>query len=151
MMTDGAAERREVEQPEIEQHDERRLHTDQLAGTTTASAHQASPTATAQQPVPRKTEDSVRAETTPLFASNDAERFRERWSAIQSGFVDEPRSAVEQADALVAEVMQRLAQIFADERSELEKRWAGGGDTDTEKLRVALRRYRSFFDRLLAM
>lgn len=120
---------------------EQQLHTEQIAGTVGAE----------EQPVARKPEDSPRGEATPLFAGNDAEKFRARWGSIQSGFVDEPQRAVEQADALVAEVMQRLAQVFADERSQLEHQWAGGGDTDTEKLRVALRRYRSFFDRLLAM
>ena len=87
----------------------------------------------------------------PLFAGNQADDFRTRWGDVQAGFVDEPRQAVQQADALVAEVMQRLAQVFADERAKLEQQWDRGGDTDTEALRQALRRYRSFFDRLLAM
>ena len=76
---------------------------------------------------------------------------RKRWSDIQASFVDEPRQAVEQADGLVAEVMQRLAQVFADERGRLEGQWDRGEDTDTEALRQALRRHRSFFDRLLSM
>jgi hypothetical protein len=73
-----------------------------------------------------------------------------RWKEIQAEFVDEPRKAVEQADALVAELMQRLAQMFAAERAALEERWAGGDRVSTEELRQALRRYRSFFERLLA-
>jgi len=88
---------------------------------------------------------------TPLFASTQAEEFRGRWSDIQTSFVDEPRQAVEQADTLVAEVMQRLAQVFAEERSKLEQAWDSGQKTDTEELRQALRRYRSFFDRLLSL
>jgi hypothetical protein len=64
--------------------------------------------------------------------------------------VDEPRHAVEQADSLVAEMMQHLAQLFADERSKLEAQWTRGEDVSTEDLRVALQRYRSFFDRLLS-
>ena len=88
---------------------------------------------------------------TPLFANEDAGGYRTRWSAIQTGFVDEPRNAVEQADSLVAEVMQRLAKSFADERGTLEGQWSRGEDVDTEALRVALRRYRAFFDRLLAV
>ncbi|MBV9547362.1 MAG: hypothetical protein JOY61_23575 [Chloroflexi bacterium] len=87
----------------------------------------------------------------PLFGGSQADELRSRWSDVQTGFVDEPRRAVEQADALVAEVMQRLAQVFADERGKLEQQWDRGGDTDTEALRQALRRYRSFFDRLLSM
>jgi hypothetical protein len=91
------------------------------------------------------------ASRTNLFPGNDAQTFQSRWSEIQTGFVDEPRQAVEQADSLVAEVMQRLAQVFADERSRLEQQWDRGEGSDTEALRQALRRYRSFFDRLLAM
>jgi hypothetical protein len=87
----------------------------------------------------------------PLLGQPDADRFRDRWHHIQTGFVDEPRRAVESADALVAELMQLLAKGFADERSTLESRWDSEGDVDTEDLRVALQRYRSFFERLLAV
>jgi len=86
----------------------------------------------------------------PLFSGDEAETFRSRWTSIQAGFVDEPRQAVEQADSLVAEVIQRLAQVFAEERSTLEQQWGKGDNVDTEGLRVALRRYRSFFERLLS-
>ena len=61
------------------------------------------------------------------------------------------RQAVERADALVASAIKRLAEIFANERSSLEEQWARGGDASTEDLRVALRRYRAFFDRLLSV
>jgi len=88
---------------------------------------------------------------TPLFPTDEVERFRSRWQEAQTGFVDEPRNAVEQADKLVAEMMQRLAQVFSDERAKLEEQWSRGNDIDTEDLRVALRRYRSFFDRLLSV
>ena len=71
--------------------------------------------------------------------------------AIQVGFVDEPRRAVEQADSLVAGTMKRLAEIFADERNNLESQWDKGEDVSTEDLRLALRRYRSFFSRLLSV
>lgn len=87
----------------------------------------------------------------PLFPAQDADELRGRWDAIQAGFVDEPRKAVEQADSLVASAMKRLAETFADERSGLEKQWDRGDDVSTEDLRVALRRYRSFFGRLLSM
>ena len=73
-----------------------------------------------------------------------------RWKDIQAEFVDEPKSAVHDADALVADLMQRLAQMFASEREQLESRWASGDDVSTEDLRHSLRRYRSFFERLLA-
>ena len=73
-----------------------------------------------------------------------------RWKEIQAQFVDEPRSAVKDADALVADLMQRLARTFAAERAQLESRWASGEDVSTEDLRQGLQRYRSFFERLLA-
>ena len=73
-----------------------------------------------------------------------------RWKDIQAEFVDEPTKAIQEADALVAELMQRLASMFASERAELEDRWAGGSEVSTEDLRQSLRRYRSFFERLLA-
>ena len=87
----------------------------------------------------------------PLFAPGDAEGYRARWTEVQAGFVDDPRQTVEQADTLVAEVMKRLAEVFADERATLEAQWSRGEEADTESLRVALRRYRSFFDRLLSV
>ena len=73
-----------------------------------------------------------------------------RWKDIQAEFVDEPEQAVQEADALVAELMQRLAAMFANERAGLEKRLAGDQQVSTEDLRQGLRRYRSFFERLLA-
>lgn len=85
----------------------------------------------------------------PLFSQSDVGDLRGRWSNVQASFVDEPRRAVEEADKLVATVMQRLAEGFANERSKLEKQWDGGDSVSTEDLRVALQRYRSFFDRLL--
>jgi len=90
-------------------------------------------------------------ERTPLFPTAQTDEFRRRWTTIQSGFVDEPRQAVEQADSLIAEVMRALAESFADERRQLEQQWDRGGDVSTEDLRLGLRRYRSFFDRLLSV
>jgi hypothetical protein len=90
-------------------------------------------------------------ETGPLFSSDEAKTFRAQWDAIQVGFVDEPRQSVEQADSLVAAAMKRLAEQFSEERSRLEKQWDRGGDVSTEDLRLALRRYRSFFGRLLSV
>jgi hypothetical protein len=77
--------------------------------------------------------------------------FRSQWSKVQTGFVDEPRQTVAEADQLVASVMKRLAEGFANERSGLEKQWDRGDNVSTEELRVALQRYRSFFDRLLKL
>jgi hypothetical protein len=86
----------------------------------------------------------------PLFHAETAEELRRRWGTIQTSFVDEPRRAVEQGDELVADVVQRLSQSFATERSNLEQQWDRGDQVSTEDLRVALQRYRSFFERLLA-
>jgi hypothetical protein len=85
-----------------------------------------------------------------LLDTAQSGEFSERWSEIQTGFVDEPRRAVEEADALVADLMRRLAESFSQERQALEGQWDRGDEVSTEELRVALQRYRSFFDRLLA-
>jgi hypothetical protein len=87
----------------------------------------------------------------PLFNETEAQELRMRWSDVQTGFVDEPRRAVQQADELVGSAMKRLAEVFAEERSRLEQQWDRGDNVSTEDLRVALQRYRSFFNRLLAM
>ena len=84
-----------------------------------------------------------------LLSRDDNDGFQSRWETIQTGFVDEPRRTVEQADELVAEVMKRLAEGFAAERERLEQQWGRGEDVSTEDLRLALQRYRSFFQRLL--
>jgi hypothetical protein len=89
------------------------------------------------------------AERTVLFKDEESGQFRTRWTEVQSAFVDSPRSAVERADSLVAETMKRLAEMFSEERKKLEGQWDRGDNVTTEDLRVALQRYRAFFDRLL--
>ncbi len=89
--------------------------------------------------------------STNLFPSAELDGLRTRWKEIQTAFVDEPRKAVEQADGLVASAMKRLAEVFAQERSGLEQQWDRGDNVSTEDLRVALQRYRAFFDRLLSV
>lgn len=86
-----------------------------------------------------------------LFPEEELLGYRTRWEAIQTGFVDQPRAAVEQADALVSQVVTRLTEVFTRERSTLEGQWTKGDDVSTEDLRIALTRYRSFFHRLLSM
>ena len=98
-------------------------------------------------------EGSAAAEARPrasLLADGELQSMTMRWKDIQAEFVDEPSRAVKQADALVAELMQRLAAMFASERAGLEERLAGGDRVSTEDLRQGLRLYRSFFERLLA-
>ncbi|MEU0276421.1 hypothetical protein [Streptomyces sp. NPDC006307] len=106
-------------------------------------------------------EGSAAAETAPasggaeeeeaprLLTPENEESFRERWQGVQAQFVDDPREAVHKADALVADVMQQLASTFADHKKDLEAQWNRGEEVDTEDLRKALRKYRSFFNRLL--
>ena len=90
------------------------------------------------------------AERTPLFQEDEISSLRRQWQETQTQFVDDPRSAVRHADELVASAMKRLAEIFAAERGQLEHGWDKGENVSTEDLRQALRRYRSFFDRLLS-
>jgi len=88
-------------------------------------------------------------EAAPLFTPDETTRLRAQWDEVQAFFVDEPRRSVQQADNLVAAAMKRLAEMFAEERGKLEGQWDRGDDVSTEDLRIALRRYRSFFNRLL--
>lgn len=94
--------------------------------------------------------NAPRSESTPLLSSHDTERFELRWEEVKVSFVDEPRSAVQQADSLVAEVVTQLSEVFTNERRNLEGQWDRGEEVSTEDLRVALQRYRSFFNRLLS-
>ncbi len=87
----------------------------------------------------------------PLLPQDVVQDFRSRWDRIQTGFVDEPRNAVQQADELVAQAIKRLAENFASARSGLEEQWDRGDNVSTEDLRVALKKYRTFFQRLLAV
>jgi hypothetical protein len=105
-------------------------------------------TAALARPVEQATRQNSRAS---LFPEAETNNLRGRWQEIQGSFVDEPRQSVERADELVATVISRLAQSFADERSKLEGDWSRGRDVSTEDLRQALQRYRSFFDRLLTV
>ena len=87
--------------------------------------------------------------TAPLFRESEISDYQSRWSNVQTEFVDDPRRAVQEADQLVARVMQGLADGFAKERASLEEQWDDGNNVSTEDLRIALQRYRAFFGRLL--
>lgn len=137
--------------PDAGQH-KGRLSTDAIAGAGQSEPRRAADEQRAEaveQPPVRRPSDGARLE--PLFDDNVDRDFRNRWREIQTGFVDEPRRTVEQADELVAELMQRLAQSFSEQRSNLERQWDASDEVSTEDLRVALTRYRSFFERLLAI
>jgi hypothetical protein len=86
-----------------------------------------------------------------LLADNDLSGLRSRWDDVQAAFVDNPKECVQKADTLVAEVVEQLTTGFSDARSRLEAQWARGEKVSTEDLRVALKRYRDFFQRLLSV
>jgi hypothetical protein len=87
----------------------------------------------------------------PLFAAQEGDRLRGEWESVQAAFVDDPRAAVQRANALVSEVVQNLTESFTTAQSRLEQQWSQGEDVSTEDLRQALHRYRSFFERLLRL
>ena len=129
-------------------NERREIHTEDLARPSAADDR----ALLDRDPVTGREEFSRPAEAverTMLFRPEEAGQFRTRWTDVQGAFVDSPRSAVERADSLVAETMKRLAEMFSEERAKLEAQWDQGDNVTTEDLRVALQRYRAFFDRLL--
>lgn len=129
-------------------NERREIHTEDLARPSAADDR----ALLDRDPVTGREEFSRPAEAverTMLFRPEEAGQFRTRWTDVQGAFVDSPRSAVERADSLVAETMKRLAEMFSEERAKLEAQWDRGDNVTTEDLRVALQRYRAFFDRLL--
>lgn len=91
------------------------------------------------------------AERAGLFEGDRSKDLQRRWTDIQARFVDDPKAAVKSADGLVDEVIRDLSALFSDERSKLERQWDSNADVSTEDLRVAIRRYRAFFERLLSI
>ena len=87
----------------------------------------------------------------PLLPGDLVQELKTRWDEVQTGFVDEPRRAVQQADELVARAMKHIAESFSNERTTLEQQWDRGDEVNTEDLRQALRKYRTFFHRLLSI
>jgi hypothetical protein len=94
---------------------------------------------------------AMEKELVPLLVENEAQEFRSRWLDIQAEFVDDPHNSVEKADELVAQVINSITENFAGERSSLEDQWNRGQEASTEDLRLAMKRYRSFFNRLLTL
>jgi hypothetical protein len=128
------------------------LTTEQIASAGATDTNDVRPEAQSQDPG-RNAAGDFGEEAEPhaqLLEGEELQGVISRWKEIQAQFVDEPRSAVQDADALVADLMQRLARMFAAERNQLESRWTSGEDVSTEDLRQGLQRYRSFFERLLA-
>ncbi len=105
-----------------------------------------------EQKMEEKKEASMTEEEfVPLFVNNEAEKFRSQWLDIQSRFVDDPGDSVKKADELVEDVINNITKTFAQERTSLENQWTSGDNVSTEDLRVAIKRYRSFFNRLLTL
>jgi hypothetical protein len=88
-------------------------------------------------------------ERATLMALERAEAYNSRWNELKGEFVDEPRRAVRGANELVGQVLDELEELFRRQRSALEQ-GLDSEQTSTEDLRLALGRYRSFFDRLLS-
>jgi len=104
-----------------------------------------------ERPVEKKPTTSADGDLEPLFEGDEAEKFRTQWLNIQSKFVDNPRESVKEANELVADVLKSVTMSFHDRRTGLEKQWNSGDKISTEDLRLTLKRYRSFFDRLLTL
>jgi len=102
-------------------------------------------------PVDTRPAETREEELAPLFEGDEAKKFRSRWLAIQSKFVDDPSDSVKQADDLVSDVIKSVTMNFSNRRIALEKQWNGEAQASTEDLRMAIKRYRSFFDRLLTL
>jgi hypothetical protein len=99
-----------------------------------------------------RNEDPVMEEgLAPLFEHEETEEFRSHWLDVQSRFVDDPREAVKKADELVEEVINSITNSFSQKRTSLENHWSSGDNVSTEDLRLAIQRYRSFFNRLLSL
>lgn len=86
-----------------------------------------------------------------FLSDGETEEIKSRWRKIQTQFVDEPRTSVDRAESLIEEVMNKLMQKFANERDMLDSSAESGEELTTEDLRVALRRYRAFLQRLLTL
>jgi hypothetical protein len=95
--------------------------------------------------------DTTESSDQMLFADSELTDMRSRWVEVQSAFVDDPRDCVQKADSLVADVVDKLTTSFSGARAHLEEQWSRGEQVSTEDLRIALKRYREFFERLLAV
>jgi hypothetical protein len=117
-------------------------------GATGSSTVGTSPSAEGTHSSTEATESSSRQS---LFDEDELSVLRSRWDEVQAGFVDDPRECVQKADGLVSDVVDRLTTGFSEARSRLDEQWARGEEGSTEDLRIALKRYREFFQRLLAL
>ena len=135
--------------------EERTLTTADLAAATDtesrAAANERNTPVPATKPAAAAKAGASEADLAPLFLPDVARDFRSKWEAVQGGFVDDPKEAVRHGDELVAQVMKSLAETFSSERAKLESQFNQTDKASTENLRLAFRRYRSFFERLLSL
>jgi hypothetical protein len=96
-------------------------------------------------------DESPKESPQAFLPKQQVDEMRDRWTMIQTAFIDEPRRSVKDADALVASATKQIAEAFTNQRSQLEKQWSKGDEISTEELRLALQQYRSFFSRLLSI
>jgi hypothetical protein len=164
---EGAARRTETTESSTEAPGPAAESTQRSTGASGSPVEEQRSTDTSSSPVgdQRSTEEPVRstekaqpsAEETEsasdqtLFGEDELSVLRSRWDEVQSGFVDDPRECVHKADGLVSDVVDRITTGFSETRSRLEEQWARGEEGSTEDLRLALKRYREFFQRLLAL
>lgn len=152
-MTEETTEEREQDRS-MEEHDSTQLHaTSSQASSVKGQDGDDGPSreeSTSQAGGANVATDEDETERAPLLADDNAQSFRQRWDDLQAGFVDNPREVVEEANDLVSKLMEEISTGFSDRRSSLEAQWERGDDVSTEDLRVALTRYRSFFNRLLS-
>jgi hypothetical protein len=99
--------------------------------------------------------DSPSQTSTPekkrLFNEAEIRDFSARWDQVQGAFVDDPRHALELADALTVTILRSIADQLSRERAKLEKQWNNSKTLSTEELRQNFQRYHAFFDRLLVL
>lgn len=124
------------------------MHTEAPLETVDTTSQLEPPAQTADTTAAAESDDST---VEMLFADGELNEMRSRWTEVQSAFVDDPRDCVQKADGLVADVVDKLTAGFSGARAHLEEQWARGEEASTEDLRIALKRYREFFERLLAV
>ncbi|MGW7691715.1 hypothetical protein ACWGMA_23100 [Streptomyces asiaticus] len=89
----------------------------------------------------------------PVLPTSEHDKLTQRLRYAVSGFVDSPRGAVEEADALLVEVANRLTDLLAERRATLRAAWHEDDavSSETEELRLAMRGYRNVLERLISI
>jgi hypothetical protein len=88
------------------------------------------------------------AELGPIFDGSEAGEFQQNWQQIQSGFVEDPASAVRRAEDLTDKILTSLTRALEDRRQILDNSARNG---DTEQLRLVLRQYREVLESVTSL